>query len=137
MTHPSTSSGLKLATQKGNLDEFKKTHPEAQSFFEFKASKFSFKFPQPSFIEGTATSTLFRCLLLLVVLLLLLLLVLLVLLVLLLLWLWLLLWVVVVVVVVAAFPFGQGTLHASLRTMPACTHRMACPTEGSCLSHTD
>eukprot|EP00451_Oxyrrhis_marina_P048192 CAMPEP_0204466052 /NCGR_PEP_ID=MMETSP0471-20130131/8812_1 /ASSEMBLY_ACC=CAM_ASM_000602 /TAXON_ID=2969 /ORGANISM="Oxyrrhis marina" /LENGTH=1017 /DNA_ID=CAMNT_0051467633 /DNA_START=31 /DNA_END=3084 /DNA_ORIENTATION=+ len=51
-THMITFNGLKLETQKGNLTEFKKTHPEAQSFFEFKASKFSFSFPQPSFLEG-------------------------------------------------------------------------------------
>lgn len=51
-THIMHFDGLKLASQKGNLSEFKKTHPEVQSFFEFKASKFSFTFPQPSFLEG-------------------------------------------------------------------------------------
>jgi elongation factor 3 len=43
---------LKLGTYKGNLSQFVETHPEAKSFFEFKASKFTFKFPQPSFLEG-------------------------------------------------------------------------------------
>ena len=43
---------LKLKLHKGNLSEFVKTHPEANSYFEFKASKFHFKFPQPSFLEG-------------------------------------------------------------------------------------
>jgi len=51
-THILNFNGLKLATQKGNLSEYKKTHPEVQSFFEFKSSKFSFSFPQPSFLEG-------------------------------------------------------------------------------------
>ena len=43
---------LKLKLHKGNLSEFVKTHPEAQSYFEFKANKFKFTFPQPSFLEG-------------------------------------------------------------------------------------
>ena len=34
------------------MSEFVKTHPEANSYFEFKASKFSFTFPQPCFLEG-------------------------------------------------------------------------------------
>lgn len=51
-THMLSFNGLKLDSQKGNLTEFKKTHPEVQSFFEFKSSKFSFSFPQPSFLEG-------------------------------------------------------------------------------------
>ena len=40
---------LKLNLHKGNLSEFVKNHPEAQSYFEFKACKFSFSFPKPSF----------------------------------------------------------------------------------------
>lgn len=43
---------LKLNTFKGNLSKYVETHPEAKSFFEFKATKFTFKFPQPSFLEG-------------------------------------------------------------------------------------
>lgn len=43
---------LKLHLHKGNLSEFVKTHPEANSYFEFKASKFKFKFPQPAFLDG-------------------------------------------------------------------------------------
>jgi elongation factor 3 len=44
---------LKLALHKGNLSAFGKKNPgEAASFFEFKAVKFKFKFPQPTFLEG-------------------------------------------------------------------------------------
>ncbi|CAM9581106.1 unnamed protein product [Chrysoparadoxa australica] len=45
-------SNLKLDNYKGNLDEYVKTHPEAKSFFELKASKLKFTFPQPGPIEG-------------------------------------------------------------------------------------
>lgn len=43
---------LKLKLHKGNLSEFVKNHPEAKSYFEFKASKFKFTFPQPCFLNG-------------------------------------------------------------------------------------
>ena len=43
---------LKLKLHKGNLSQFVKTHPEANSYFEFKANKFKFTFPQPCFLEG-------------------------------------------------------------------------------------
>ena len=43
---------MKLKLHKGNLSEFVKSHPEAESYFTFKASKFKFNFPQPSFLEG-------------------------------------------------------------------------------------
>ena len=43
---------LKLHTYKGNLDEFVKVKPSARSYFSFKESKLSFKFPQPGPIEG-------------------------------------------------------------------------------------
>lgn len=43
---------LKLKLHKGNLSQFVKTHPEANSYFEFKANKFKFKFPQPCFLDG-------------------------------------------------------------------------------------
>ena len=43
---------LKLKLHKGNLTKFVENHPEAKSYFEFKASKFKFTFPQPCFLEG-------------------------------------------------------------------------------------
>merc|ERR1712157_59953 len=43
---------LKLHQFKGNLDEFVKVRPSARSYFEFKATKLKFKFPQPGPIEG-------------------------------------------------------------------------------------
>jgi elongation factor 3 len=43
---------LKLSVHKGNLSDFVENHPEANSYFELKASKFSFTFPQPGFLEG-------------------------------------------------------------------------------------
>jgi elongation factor 3 len=43
---------LKLKLHRGNLSEFVKSHPEANSYFEFKANKFKFNFPQPCFLEG-------------------------------------------------------------------------------------
>merc|ERR1719460_1758704 len=44
---------LKLNCYKGNLSDFGKRFPkEAAEFFEFKASRFTFKFPQPAFLEG-------------------------------------------------------------------------------------
>jgi len=51
-THMMEIDKLKLSYHKGNLTEFVKTHPDAKHFFEFKASRFAFKFPQPSFLEG-------------------------------------------------------------------------------------
>jgi len=43
---------LKLQTSRGNLSEFIKKNPEAQSYFELKSDKYSFKFPQPRFLQG-------------------------------------------------------------------------------------
>ena len=43
---------LKLKLHKGNLSQFVENHPEAKSYFEFKASKFKFTFPQPCFLDG-------------------------------------------------------------------------------------
>lgn len=51
-THILQIDRLKLNVSKGNLSHFAKSHPEVQSYFEIKASKFQFKFPQPSFLEG-------------------------------------------------------------------------------------
>ena len=43
---------LKLSVHKGNLSDFVENHPEANSYFELKASKFAFMFPQPGFLDG-------------------------------------------------------------------------------------
>ena len=43
---------LKLKFHRGNLSSFVKLHPEANSFFEYKANKFNFTFPQPGFLDG-------------------------------------------------------------------------------------
>ncbi len=43
---------LKLHQSKGNLSEFVKEHPEAQSYFELKSEKYAFKFPNPRFLDG-------------------------------------------------------------------------------------
>lgn len=43
---------LKLHTSRGNLSEFIKKNPEAQSYFELKSDKYTFKFPQPRFLQG-------------------------------------------------------------------------------------
>ena len=43
---------LKLNLHKGNLTNFVKQYPEANSYFEFKSVKFKFRFPQPCFLEG-------------------------------------------------------------------------------------
>jgi len=43
---------LKLKLHTGNLTEFVKNNPESKSYFEFKASKFKFAFPQPCFLDG-------------------------------------------------------------------------------------
>jgi elongation factor 3 len=51
-THMIHISNLKLHQSKGNLSEFVKSNPEAQSYFELKTEKYSFKFPQPRFLDG-------------------------------------------------------------------------------------
>merc|ERR1712176_1304946 len=51
-THIMDFDNLKLRSQKGNLDEYVKTHPAARSYFSLTASKMKFKFPQPGPIEG-------------------------------------------------------------------------------------
>lgn len=43
---------LKLHQSKGNLSDFVKIHPEANSYFELKTEKYSFKFPTPRFLDG-------------------------------------------------------------------------------------
>lgn len=43
---------LKLHQSKGNLSEFVKKNPESNSYFELKTEKYSFKFPNPRFLDG-------------------------------------------------------------------------------------
>lgn len=47
--------GLKLRKYKGNLSEFVKKCPSAQSYYELGASDLEFKFPEPGFLEGVKT----------------------------------------------------------------------------------
>tara|TARA_B110000495_G_C23019273_1_gene604341 strand:- start:72 stop:2405 length:2334 start_codon:yes stop_codon:yes gene_type:complete len=42
----------KLKFYQGNLDSFVAKNPDAKSYFEFKANKFKFSFPQPCFLDG-------------------------------------------------------------------------------------
>eukprot|EP00179_Madagascaria_erythrocladioides_P007019 CAMPEP_0198307160 /NCGR_PEP_ID=MMETSP1450-20131203/74_1 /TAXON_ID=753684 ORGANISM="Madagascaria erythrocladiodes, Strain CCMP3234" /NCGR_SAMPLE_ID=MMETSP1450 /ASSEMBLY_ACC=CAM_ASM_001115 /LENGTH=1062 /DNA_ID=CAMNT_0044009723 /DNA_START=63 /DNA_END=3251 /DNA_ORIENTATION=+ len=51
-THIIQIDSLKLRLHKGNLSEFVKKVPEAKSYFELKASKLKFTFPQPGVLEG-------------------------------------------------------------------------------------
>ncbi len=51
-THMLSIDTLKLHNFKGNLDDFVKFNPSAKSFFELKATKNKFTFPQPGPIEG-------------------------------------------------------------------------------------
>ena len=43
---------LKLYISSGNIDEFLKKNPEAQSYFELSSEKYKFSFPNPRFLEG-------------------------------------------------------------------------------------
>jgi elongation factor 3 len=45
----------KLHLYPGNLTNFVKLHPEAQSYYELEASLVKFKFPEPGFLEGVKT----------------------------------------------------------------------------------
>jgi elongation factor 3 len=51
-THMIHIQNLKLHQSKGNLTEFVKENPEANSYFELKTEKYSFKFPNPRFLDG-------------------------------------------------------------------------------------
>jgi len=51
-THMIHIQNLKLHQSKGNLSEFVKSNPEANSYFELKSEKYAFKFPQPRFLDG-------------------------------------------------------------------------------------
>jgi elongation factor 3 len=42
----------KLKRYKGNLSALVKVRPEAQAYYELSATQFSFKFPEPGFLEG-------------------------------------------------------------------------------------
>lgn len=46
---------FKLRRYKGNLSEFVKRVPEAQSYYELAATQISFSFPEPGFLEGVKT----------------------------------------------------------------------------------
>lgn len=47
--------GFKLRKYKGNLTEFVKKCPSAQSYYELGASDMEFEFPAPGFLEGVKT----------------------------------------------------------------------------------
>ncbi|SCU97886.1 LAFA_0G13982g1_1 [Lachancea sp. 'fantastica'] len=47
--------GLKLRKYKGNMSEFVKKCPTAQSYYELGASDLEFRFPEPGFLEGVKT----------------------------------------------------------------------------------
>lgn len=47
--------GFKLRKYKGNLSEFVKKCPSAQSYYELGASDLEFTFPEPGFLEGVKT----------------------------------------------------------------------------------
>jgi len=51
-THILSIKDLKLHLFKGNLSAFVAINPSAQSFFDFKATKLKFKFPNPGFLQG-------------------------------------------------------------------------------------
>nr|AAR92034.1 elongation factor 3 [Clavispora lusitaniae] len=47
--------GFKLRKYEGNLSEFVKKCPSAQSYYELGASEVEFRFPEPGFLEGVKT----------------------------------------------------------------------------------
>jgi len=51
-THLLQMKNLKIVNFKGNLNAFKVSNPEVESYFSFKSSKIAFTFPQPGFLEG-------------------------------------------------------------------------------------
>eukprot|EP00968_Pinguiococcus_pyrenoidosus_P019160 scaffold2036_cov256-Pinguiococcus_pyrenoidosus.AAC.15 len=51
-THIMEFRNLKLHLFKGNLTEFVRIRPEARAYFEFKATRLKFTFPQPTYIDG-------------------------------------------------------------------------------------
>jgi len=56
-THIMEFRSLKLHVFKGNLTEFVRVRPEARAYFEFKATRLKFTFPQPTYIEGVRSRT--------------------------------------------------------------------------------
>ena len=54
-THILQIADLKLNIYRGNLSSFVEKHPEARTYFDFKATKMRFKFPQPGFLQGIKT----------------------------------------------------------------------------------
>lgn len=51
-THIIHYEHLKLKQYKGNLSKFVEVKPEAKSYYNLVSSTFSFKFPEPGFLEG-------------------------------------------------------------------------------------
>eukprot|EP01111_Echinosteliopsis_oligospora_P002891 TRINITY_DN1461_c0_g1_i1.p1 TRINITY_DN1461_c0_g1~~TRINITY_DN1461_c0_g1_i1.p1 ORF type:complete len:217 (+),score=49.51 TRINITY_DN1461_c0_g1_i1:1-651(+) len=46
----------KLGNYKGNLSKFVEIKPEAKSYYELSAARFSFKFPEPGFLDGVKST---------------------------------------------------------------------------------
>jgi len=51
-THIVHYENRKLKCYKGNLSKFVEMRPEAKSYYELEATPYSFKFPEPGFLEG-------------------------------------------------------------------------------------
>ena len=51
-THIVHYENRKLKTYKGNLSRFVEQRPEAKAYYELSATQFTFKFPEPGFLEG-------------------------------------------------------------------------------------
>ncbi|KAJ3315151.1 translational elongation factor EF-1 alpha [Boothiomyces sp. JEL0838] len=51
-THIIHYENRKLKAYKGNLSKFVEQKPEAKSYYELSAAAFSFKFPEPGFLDG-------------------------------------------------------------------------------------
>ena len=51
-THILHIENLKLYSYKGNLSNFVDKHPEAAAYFTLSSNKYSFKFPEPRFLDG-------------------------------------------------------------------------------------
>lgn len=51
-THILQIKNYKLHSFRGNLDEFLKKNPDANTYFELKTDKYTFKFPNPRFLNG-------------------------------------------------------------------------------------
>jgi len=46
----------KLGNYKGNLSKFVEIKPEAKSYYELSAARYSFKFPEPGFLDGVKST---------------------------------------------------------------------------------